>query len=146
MNNLPDDKRNKGSIRHSWVSSEKRNERYDIFRCQNSKRIGHVTLDGKFFNSQWLVFKKYNCVTVRKFQLLLIPSGTYKNTENEVFIDVGFDVNGTNHLDAHVGYVKKPSNNGYTYIPQFHLTINSERVAAISGVFSHTSNQKRQHR
>ncbi|XP_024879673.1 uncharacterized protein LOC112459670 [Temnothorax curvispinosus] len=64
----------------------------------------------------------------------LIAKGTYKRSEDEIFIDIGFDINGTKHLDASLGYTRKKFNHGYTYHPVAHLTINSERVAAISGV------------
>lgn len=63
-------------------------------------------------------------------------SGTYKSTEDETFIDVGFDINGTKHLDASLGYTRKKFNHGYTYNPKVHLTINNERVAAISGTLN----------
>ncbi|EGI63145.1 Apolipophorin [Acromyrmex echinatior] len=64
----------------------------------------------------------------------LIAKGTYKRSEDEIFIDIGFDINGTKHLDANLGYLRKKFNHGYTYHPTAHLIINSERVAAISGV------------
>lgn len=64
----------------------------------------------------------------------LIAKGIYKNTDDETFIDIGFDINGTKHLDASIGYTRKQFNHGYTYNPKVHLTINSERVAAVSGV------------
>ncbi|XP_012534919.2 uncharacterized protein LOC105835859 [Monomorium pharaonis] len=63
----------------------------------------------------------------------LIAKGTYKRSEDETFIDIGFDINGTKHLDASLGYSRKKFNHGYTYHPVAHLTINSERVAALSG-------------
>jgi len=61
-------------------------------------------------------------------------SGTYKRSEDEIFIDIGFDINGTKHLDASLGYSRKKFNHGYTYHPTAHLIINSERIAAISGI------------
>ncbi|XP_029160980.1 apolipophorins isoform X2 [Nylanderia fulva] len=63
----------------------------------------------------------------------LIAKGTYKRSENETYMDIGFDINGTKHLDASVGYTRKKFTHGYTYHPKIHLTINNERVAAISG-------------
>ncbi|XP_053973970.1 uncharacterized protein LOC128873939 [Hylaeus volcanicus] len=63
----------------------------------------------------------------------LVAEGTYKNTENETFIDIGFDINGTKHFDASLGYSTKKSNYGYTYSPQMHLIVNNERIAALSG-------------
>ncbi|XP_070169221.1 uncharacterized protein Apoltp isoform X2 [Polyergus mexicanus] len=63
----------------------------------------------------------------------LIAKGTYKRSDDETFIDIGFDINGTKHLDASVGYTRKKFNNGYTYHPKVYLTINNERIAAISG-------------
>jgi len=62
--------------------------------------------------------------------------GTYKRSEDETFVDLGFKVNGTKHLDARLGYSREKFNHGYTYHPIAHLTINSERVAAISGISS----------
>ncbi|KAK2581438.1 hypothetical protein KPH14_005113 [Odynerus spinipes] len=63
----------------------------------------------------------------------LVAKGTYKKTENETFIEVGFDINGTKHLDASIGYTRKKFTYGYTYSPKFYLDINSERVVAVSG-------------
>mgnify|MGYP004594556655 CR=1 FL=1 len=62
--------------------------------------------------------------------------GTYKSTENETFVDVGFDINGTKHLDASFGYAIKKFQYGYTISPQMHLIVNNERVAAFSGFIS----------
>lgn len=67
--------------------------------------------------------------------------GTYKRSEDETFIDIGFNVNGTKHLDASLGYTREKFNHGYTYHPKVHLTVNSERVAAISGILLHTIKQ-----
>ncbi|XP_025074116.1 uncharacterized protein LOC105427375 [Pogonomyrmex barbatus] len=64
----------------------------------------------------------------------LIAKGTYKRSEDETSIDIGFDINGTKHLDASLGYTRKKFNHGYTYHPIAHLDINSERIAALSGV------------
>lgn len=63
----------------------------------------------------------------------MIAKGTYKRSEDEIFMDIGFDINGTKHLDASVGYSRKKFNYGYTYHPVAHLIINNERVAAFSG-------------
>ncbi|EZA49996.1 Apolipophorins [Ooceraea biroi] len=63
----------------------------------------------------------------------LIAKGTYKRTEDETFIHVGFDVNGTKHLDASLGYTRTEFNHGHIYQPKVHLAINGERVAAMSG-------------
>lgn len=63
----------------------------------------------------------------------LIAKGTYKNSDDQTFLDVGFDINGTKHLDASLGYTRTRLNHGYAYDPRVYLTINSERVAAISG-------------
>jgi len=60
--------------------------------------------------------------------------GTYKRSDDEAFIDVGFDVNGTKHLDASLGYTRTRFNHGYVYQPKVYLAINSERVAALSGI------------
>lgn len=61
-------------------------------------------------------------------------SGTYKSTENETFVDIGFDINGTKHLDASLGYAIKKFHYGYTFSPQMHLIVNNERIAALSGL------------
>lgn len=60
-------------------------------------------------------------------------SGTYKRTDNETFINVGLDINGTKHLDASAGYSVKKVNYGYTYTPKLYLAINSERIAELTG-------------
>lgn len=63
----------------------------------------------------------------------LVAKGTYKNSEDETFLNVGFDINGTKHLDASLGYTRTKLDHGYTYDPKVYLTINNERVAAITG-------------
>lgn len=60
-------------------------------------------------------------------------TGTYKRTDNETFINVGLDINGTKHLDASVGYTVKKVNYGFTYTPKLYLAINGERIAELSG-------------
>lgn len=49
-------------------------------------------------------------------------------------MDIGFDINGTKHLDASLGYAIKKFPYGYTFSPQMHLIVNNERVAALSGL------------
>nr|XP_003701542.2 PREDICTED: uncharacterized protein LOC100880818 isoform X1 [Megachile rotundata] len=63
----------------------------------------------------------------------IVAEGTYKSTENETFVDIGFDVNGTKHLDASFGYATKKFQYGYTYSPQMHVIVNNERIVALSG-------------
>ncbi|XP_026671389.1 uncharacterized protein LOC108627461 isoform X2 [Ceratina calcarata] len=63
----------------------------------------------------------------------LVAEGTYKSTENETFVDLGFDVNGTKHLDASLGYTIKRFGHGFAFSPQMHLIVNNERIAALSG-------------
>lgn len=65
----------------------------------------------------------------------IIVTGTYKRTDNETFINVGLDINGTKHLDASVGYSVKKVNYGFTYTPKLYLAINSERIAELSGKY-----------
>lgn len=79
---------------------------------------------------------KTNNVTVllRSAGNSIVAEGTYKSTENETFIDVGFDINGTKHLDASIGYATKKFQYGYTFSPQMHLIVNNERIAALSGI------------
>jgi len=66
--------------------------------------------------------------------IIFVFLGTYKRSDDETFIDVGFDVNGTKHLDASLGYTRTRFNHGYIYQPKVYLAINSERVAALSGI------------
>lgn len=61
--------------------------------------------------------------------------GTYKSTENETVVDIGFDINGTKHLDASFGYAIKRFHYGYTFAPQMHLIVNNELIAALQGFF-----------
>lgn len=75
---------------------------------------------------------------VHYYSNVCIFLGTYKRSEDETFIDIGFDINGTKHLDASLGYSKKKFNHGYTYHPTAHLIINSERVAAVLGILLRT--------
>ncbi|XP_034189232.2 apolipoprotein lipid transfer particle [Osmia lignaria lignaria] len=63
----------------------------------------------------------------------IVAEGTYKSTENETFVDIGFDINGTKHLDATFGYAIKKFQYGYTYSPQMHVIVNNERIVALSG-------------
>ncbi|XP_015599666.1 uncharacterized protein LOC107269849 [Cephus cinctus] len=63
----------------------------------------------------------------------LVAKGTYKRTEDEALVDMGLDVNGTKHLDAQFGYVRKESNYGYIYTPKLYLAINNECIANLSG-------------
>ncbi|CAL7937265.1 unnamed protein product [Xylocopa violacea] len=63
----------------------------------------------------------------------IVAKGIYKSTENETFVDIGFDINGTKHLDASLGYAIKRFHYGYTISPQMHLIVNNERIAALSG-------------
>lgn len=75
---------------------------------------------------------------------MFILAGTYKRSEDETFIDVGFDVNGTKHLDASLGYTRTEFSHGYNYQPKVYLAINGERVAAISGMIQHNILRDRQ--
>ncbi|XP_031778090.1 uncharacterized protein LOC100118388 isoform X3 [Nasonia vitripennis] len=64
----------------------------------------------------------------------LIAQGTYKRTDDETFIDIGLDSNGTKHLDASVGYSRKRAKYGYAYSPKLFLAINNERIVNLSGI------------
>lgn len=57
----------------------------------------------------------------------------YKRSDDETFIDIGLDSNGTKHLDASVGYSRKRAKYGYTYSPKLFLAINNERIVNLSG-------------
>ncbi|XP_032670099.1 uncharacterized protein LOC116843644 isoform X1 [Odontomachus brunneus] len=113
---------------YSWNKTEK----HSIFRLMfdtpgsqvNRKLSATVTFDIINNNVSVLLHSTGNS---------LVAKGTYKNSEDETFLDVGFDINGTKHLDASLGYTRTKLNNGYAYDPRVYLTINSERVAAISG-------------
>lgn len=48
-------------------------------------------------------------------------------------MDIGFDINGTKHLDASLGYAIKRFHYGYTFAPQMHLIVNNELIAALQG-------------
>ncbi|XP_014226324.1 uncharacterized protein LOC106652091 isoform X2 [Trichogramma pretiosum] len=63
----------------------------------------------------------------------LIAQGTYKRTNDETFVDIGLDSNGTKHLGASVGYSRKKAKHGYTYFPKVYLAINNERIVNLSG-------------
>lgn len=67
---------------------------------------------------------------------MIFVSGTYKSTENETFIDISFDINGTKHFDASLGYTTKNFSYGYTFSPEIHLIVNNERIAALTGMLS----------
>ncbi|XP_066586148.1 uncharacterized protein Apoltp [Prorops nasuta] len=90
----------------------------------NRELSGSISFDAKTHNVSILLHSAGNS---------LVAKGTYKSTDDETFIDVGFDINGTKHLDASIGYSRKQFSYGYIYYPKLHLTINSERVAAITG-------------
>ncbi|XP_058800590.1 uncharacterized protein LOC131669586 [Phymastichus coffea] len=64
----------------------------------------------------------------------LIAEGTYKRSDDETFIDIGLDSNGTKHLGASVGYTRKRAKYGYTYSPKLFLAINNERIVNLSGI------------
>lgn len=49
-------------------------------------------------------------------------------------MDIGFDINGTKHLDASLGYAIKRFHYGYTFAPQMHLIVNNELIAALQGL------------
>ena len=68
----------------------------------------------------------------------MLFSGTYKSTENETVVDIGFDINGTKHLDASLGYAIKRFHYGYTFAPQMHLIVNNELIAALQGLSLYT--------
>ncbi|KAL2717243.1 hypothetical protein V1478_012943 [Vespula squamosa] len=115
-------------LEYKWVRTEEQSVFKVAFDTPGSKMkrelSAMVSFDLKSHNVTVLLHSVGNS---------LIAKGTYKKTENETFIEVGFDINGTNHLDASIGYTKKKFTYGYTYNPKFYLDINSERVVAVSG-------------
>ncbi|KAG8042041.1 hypothetical protein G9C98_000032 [Cotesia typhae] len=63
----------------------------------------------------------------------LVAKGTYKRTEDETMINIGLDINGTKHLDGYIGYQRKPSNHGFTYLPKLDVRVNDEKIVELSG-------------
>lgn len=63
----------------------------------------------------------------------MILLGTYKRSDDEIFIDVGLDIEGKKHLDASIGYSRKNLTHGFTYSPKLYIAINSEKIAELSG-------------
>ncbi|XP_076760898.1 apolipoprotein lipid transfer particle [Xylocopa sonorina] len=90
----------------------------------NRELSGTIFFDSNTHNVTVLLRSAGNCI---------VAKGIYKSTENETFVDIGFDINGTKHLDASLGYAIKRFHYGYTISPQMHLIVNNERIAALSG-------------
>ncbi|XP_076235875.1 apolipoprotein lipid transfer particle [Calliopsis andreniformis] len=119
-------------LEYKWEKTEKQN----LFRVAfdtpgsqvNRELSATVSFDAKTHNVSVLLRSAGNSI---------VAEGTYKSTENETFIDIGFDINGTKHLDASIGYSIKSFKYGYTFSPQMHLIVNSERIAALSGTVRH---------
>jgi len=63
----------------------------------------------------------------------LFVAGTYKNTENEKYIQVSLYIDGKKHFDAELGLKLKDVRYGHIYQPRLYLAINSERIAEMSG-------------
>lgn len=115
-------------LEYKWEKTEKQN----IFRVAfdtPGSQVNRELSATMFFDTK----SDYVTVMLRSAGNSIVAKGTYKNTENETFIDIGFDINGTKHLDASLGYATKKFSYGYTYSPEMHLIINNERVAALSG-------------
>ncbi|XP_025989321.2 uncharacterized protein LOC105195312 [Solenopsis invicta] len=115
-------------LEYSWNNTEKYNTlklMFDTPGSQVNREISAVIIFDIINNNVSALFHSAGNS--------LIAKGAYKRTEDEIFMDIGFDINGTKHLDASLGYSRKKFNHGYTYYPTAHLTINNERVAALSG-------------
>ncbi|XP_076641857.1 apolipoprotein lipid transfer particle [Halictus rubicundus] len=113
---------------YKWEKTEKQN----IFRVAfdtPGSQVNRELSATVFFDTK----SDYVTVLLRSAGNSLVAKGTYKNTENETFIDIGFDINGTKHLDASLGYATKKFSYGYTFSPEMHLIVNNERIAALSG-------------
>lgn len=63
----------------------------------------------------------------------MFVAGTYKNTENEKYIQVGLYIDGKKHFDAELGLKQKDVKYGHIYQPRLYLAINSERIAELTG-------------
>lgn len=115
-------------LEYKWEKTEKQS----LFRAAfdtpgsqvNRELSATVSFDAKTNNVTVLLRSAGNSI---------VAEGSYKSTENETFIEVGFDINGTKHLDASMGYATKKFQYGYTFSPQMHLIVNNERIAALSG-------------
>jgi len=59
--------------------------------------------------------------------------GTYKNTENEKYIQASLYIDGKKHFDAELGLILKDVRYGRIYQPKLYLAINSERIAELTG-------------
>ncbi|XP_076620317.1 apolipoprotein lipid transfer particle [Colletes latitarsis] len=119
-------------LEYKWEKTEKQN----IFKVMfdtpgsqvNRELSATVSFDEKTHNVTVLLRSAGNSI---------VAEGTYKSTENETFIDIGFDINGTKHLDASLGYSTKKFSNGLIFSPQMHLIVNNERIAALLGTIRH---------
>ncbi|KZC12617.1 Vitellogenin, partial [Dufourea novaeangliae] len=115
-------------LEYKWEKTEKQNVfriAFDTPGSQMNREISAtVSFDAESHNVTVLLRSTGNSI---------VAEGTYKSTENETFIDIGFDINGTKHLDASLGYSTKKFTYGYTFSPQMHLIVNNERIAALSG-------------
>lgn len=76
-----------------------------------------------------------NYSAIKEILLKFCISGTYKRTEDETMINIGLDINGTKHLDGYIGYQRKPSNHGFTYLPKLDVRVNDEKIVELSGKF-----------
>lgn len=115
-------------LEYKWEKTEKQN----IFRVAfdtPGSQVNRELSATVFFDTK----SDYVSVLLRSAGNSIVAKGTYKNTENETYIDIGFDINGTKHLDASLGYSTKKFTNGYTFSPEMHLIVNNERIAALSG-------------
>jgi hypothetical protein len=63
----------------------------------------------------------------------LFVAGTYKNTENEKYIQASLYIDGKKHFDAELGLKLKDVKYGRSYHPRLYLAINSERIAELTG-------------
>lgn len=118
---------------YKWEKAEKQNVfrvAFDTPGSQLNRRLSATVLFDTTSNYVTVVFRSAGNSIVAK--------GTYKNTENETFIDIGFDIDGTKHLDASLGYSTKKFTYGYTFSPEMHLIVNNERIAALSGTIRKT--------
>ncbi|KAJ8665516.1 hypothetical protein QAD02_007178, partial [Eretmocerus hayati] len=59
---------------------------------------------------------------------------TYKRTDDEIFVDIGLNSHGKEHLKIFLGYSRSQLKHGYTHYPHILLKINEERVVNLTGM------------
>ncbi|XP_031834655.2 apolipoprotein lipid transfer particle isoform X2 [Nomia melanderi] len=115
-------------LEYKWNKTEKQNVFRAAFDTPGSQVNRELSATVSFDRTSHNV-----TVVLRSAGNSIMAEGTYKSTENETFIDISFDINGTKHFDASLGYTTKNFSYGYTFSPEMHLIVNNERIAALTG-------------